>query len=56
MVPDLDAACERFDSLGVDFIKRPSEGRMRDVAFIRDPGGYVIEVFPDRRLRVKSKI
>lgn len=28
-VDDLDAACKRFDDLGVKFKKRPEEGRMR---------------------------
>lgn len=28
-VDDLDAACKRFDELGVKFKKRPEEGRMR---------------------------
>lgn len=44
-VPDVEAACERFESLGVSFIKRPNEGRMKGLAFIRDPDGYWIEIF-----------
>lgn len=28
-VDDLEAACKRFDELGVKFKKRPEEGRMR---------------------------
>lgn len=43
-VPDLDAACQRFDDLGVEFIKRPDEGNMKGIAFIKDPDGYWIEV------------
>ncbi|KAJ2608494.1 Lactoylglutathione lyase [Coemansia sp. RSA 1365] len=43
-VDDLDAACERFDKLGVKFIKRPTEGRMRHIAFIADPDGYRVEI------------
>lgn len=47
-VPDLDAACERFDSLGVTFVKRPEDGKMNNIAFIQDPDGYWIEIFnPD---------
>lgn len=26
MVPDVDAACKRFEDLGVEFIKKPSDG------------------------------
>lgn len=43
-VPDVYAACERFERLGVDFVKRPDEGSMKGLAFIRDPDGYWIEV------------
>lgn len=39
MVPDVDVACERFEKLGVDFIKRPNDGRMKGLAFIKDPDG-----------------
>lgn len=44
-VPDLDAACERFESLGVKFVKRPQDGKMNNLAFIQDPDGYWIEIF-----------
>ena len=48
-VPDLEAACQRFDELGVDYVKRPEEGTMGGLAFIQDPDGYWIEIFtPDR--------
>jgi len=67
MVPDVDAACERFASLGVEFIKKPTDGtitfcyllrfyqfilkitkkigKMKGIAFIKDPDGYWIEIF-----------
>lgn len=45
MVPNVDAACERFDKLGVTFVKRPNDGRMKGLAFIKDPDGYWIEIF-----------
>ncbi|HDS1151135.1 TPA: lactoylglutathione lyase [Pluralibacter gergoviae] len=44
VVPDLAAACSRFENMGVSFKKRPSEGRMKEVAFILDPDGYWIEI------------
>jgi lactoylglutathione lyase len=34
----------RFDSLGIPFIKKPDEGTMKNLAFIRDPDGYWIEI------------
>lgn len=43
-VPDVHAACERFERAGVGFVKRPDEGRMKGLAFIRDPDGYWIEI------------
>ncbi len=47
-VPDVTAACERFDQLGVEFVKRPDDGKMKGIAFIKDPDGYWIEILsPD---------
>ncbi|KAJ7587226.1 Glyoxalase/Bleomycin resistance protein/Dihydroxybiphenyl dioxygenase [Mycena floridula] len=45
-VDDVDKACDRFEKLDVTFKKRPSEGTMRDIAFILDPDGYWIEILP----------
>lgn len=49
-VPDIDAACARFASLNVPFQKKPQDGKMKDIAFIRDPDGYWIEIFTPGRL------
>ncbi|TFI58512.1 lactoylglutathione lyase [Sphingomonas parva] len=43
-VPDVEAACARFETLGVTFVKRPQDGRMKGIAFIADPDGYWIEI------------
>ncbi len=43
-VADVAGACERFESLGVPFKKRPQDGKMKDIAFITDPDGYWIEI------------
>lgn len=43
-VPDVDAACARFEELGVTFVKRPNDGKMKGIAFITDPDGYWIEI------------
>ncbi|XP_044261564.1 lactoylglutathione lyase [Tribolium madens] len=45
MVPDVTKACERFEKLGVNFVKKPQDGKMKDIAFITDPDGYWIEIF-----------
>lgn len=50
-VPDLDAAVAWFDENGVAFVKRPDQGKMRDVAFIKDPDGYWIEIVEAGRLK-----
>ncbi|AKJ29374.1 lactoylglutathione lyase [Caldimonas brevitalea] len=49
-VPDLDAAIRWFDDNGVTYVKRPEQGKMRDVAFIKDPDGYWIEIVEAARL------
>ena len=43
-VPDVYAACERFERLGVPFVKKPDDGKMKGLAFIADPDGYWIEI------------
>ncbi len=43
-VPDLAAAVRWFDENGLVYVKRPEQGKMRDVAFVKDPDGYWIEI------------
>lgn len=50
-VPDVAAACARFESLGVPFVKRPDDGQMKGLAFITDPDGYWIEILSSHGLR-----
>ncbi|CAB5691940.1 Lactoylglutathione lyase [Delftia tsuruhatensis] len=49
-VPDLAAAMAWLERNGVPFVKRPQEGKIRDVAFIKDPDGYWIEVLEPQRM------
>jgi len=42
--PNVEAACARFEKLGVKFIKKLDAGKMRNIAFIQDPDGYWIEI------------
>lgn len=49
-VPDLDAAVRWFDENGVSFQKRPEDGRMNHIAFIKDPDGYWIEILSPGRM------
>ncbi len=43
-VPDIEAACARFEQLDVPFQKRLTDGRMKNLAFIKDPDGYWVEI------------
>ncbi|TXD96991.1 lactoylglutathione lyase [Psychrobacter frigidicola] len=43
-VPDLEAAVAWFDDNKVTFKKRPEEGSMNNIAFIKDVDGYWIEI------------
>ena len=49
-VPDVYEACERFESLGVEFQKKPDDGNMKGLAFIKDPDGYWIEILSAKGL------
>ena len=43
-VPDVYSACKRFEELGIEFVKKPDDGTMKGIAFIKDPDGYWIEI------------
>ncbi|APX94700.1 lactoylglutathione lyase [Halomonas sp. 1513] len=49
-VPDLDAAVAWFDANDVEYVKRPDQGKMKDVAFVKDVDGYWIEIVEAARL------
>lgn len=47
-VPDVDKACARFEEKNVEFVKKPNDGKMKGLAFVKDPDGYWIEILrPD---------
>ena len=50
-VPDLDAAVRWLDDNQVVYVKRPEQGKMKDVAFVKDPDGYWIEIVEPGRLK-----
>lgn len=43
-VPNIQEACARFETLGVNFKKKLGEGGMKDIAFILDPDNYWVEI------------
>ncbi|XP_041353268.1 lactoylglutathione lyase-like [Gigantopelta aegis] len=52
-VPDVYEACERFEKLGVPFIKTPDGGKMKGLAFIQDPDGYWVEILsPNNMVKI----
>lgn len=53
-VDDLDAACKRFEEKSVNWKKRLTDGRMKNVAFILDPDKYWIEVIQNEKLKRSS--
>jgi lactoylglutathione lyase len=54
-VPDLDAAIAWFYRHQVPYVKRPEQGKMKDVAFIKDPDGYWIEIIEPKRLKALGR-
>lgn len=43
-VDNIEAACKRIEDAGYPFQKKLTEGRMRDIAFAKDPDGYWVEL------------
>ncbi|KAG6363648.1 hypothetical protein INS49_008749 [Diaporthe citri] len=43
-VDDVNKACDRFESLNVNWKKRLTDGRMKNVAFVLDPDNYWVEI------------
>jgi len=50
-VDDIDAACKRFEDEGVNWKKRLTDGKMKNIAFILDPDGYWIEVVANESIK-----
>ena len=53
-VPDVYKASERFEKLGVKFVKKPDDGKMKGLAFIEDPDGYWIEILQANMIEKNS--
>lgn len=54
-VPDVYQAAERFESLDIPFVKKPDDGKMKGLAFIKDPDGYWIEILQPNMLERQRK-
>jgi len=54
-VDNIDAACARLEGLKVNWKKRLTDGRMKNVAFVLDPDGYWVEI-PERALHGQGQL
>lgn len=54
-VPDVYSACARLENLGVEFVKKPDDGKMKGLAFIKDPDGYWIEILQPNMLEKQRR-
>lgn len=43
-VDNIELACARLEAAGAQFQKKLTDGRMRSIAFVKDPDGYWIEL------------
>ena len=46
-------SCEnygKFEENGVEFVKKPDDGSMKGLAFIKDPDGYWIEIVQSKKV------
>ncbi|CAG8555070.1 6101_t:CDS:2 [Acaulospora colombiana] len=55
-VDNIEAACKRFEELQVEFTKRLQDGKMKNIAFIKDPDGYMIEIIQKGRDVKKTEL
>ncbi|GAA5959420.1 hypothetical protein JCM21900_006852 [Sporobolomyces salmonicolor] len=46
-VDDVQVECDRLEKAGVQFKKKPHEGKMKNIAFVLDPDGYWVEIVPN---------
>ncbi|KIX98431.1 uncharacterized protein Z520_05732 [Fonsecaea multimorphosa CBS 102226] len=53
-VDDLDKACAFMEEKGVNWKKRLTDGRMKNVAFVLDPDDYWVEIIQNERLKKSS--
>ena len=47
-VDNIELACKRLEDAGYAFQKKLTDGRMRNIAFVKDPDGYWVEIIRGR--------
>jgi len=55
-VDNIQAACKRLEDQGWSFQKKLSDGRMRSIAFVKDPDGYWVEIIGQKSVEEAEKI
>lgn len=54
-VDNIQAACKRIEDAGHSFQKKLTDGRMRHIAFAKDPDGYWVEIIGQKPLEEAEK-
>lgn len=49
-VPDVYGACKRYEEMGVKFVKKLNDGKMKGLAFIQYSDGYWIEILNPNKM------
>lgn len=44
LVDDVNKACDLLEKEGIEFYKKPNEGKIKGLGFAKDPDGYYIEI------------
>lgn len=55
-VDNIQAACKRIEDAGYPFQKKLTDGRMRNIAFAKDPDGYWVEIIGQKPLEETEKV
>ena len=50
-VDNIQTACQRLEDAGYPFQKKLTEGKMRSIAFAKDPDGYWVEIIGQKPLK-----
>jgi lactoylglutathione lyase len=49
-VDNIQAACQRLEDAGYPFQKKLADGKMHNIAFVKDPDSYWVEIIPQNPL------
>lgn len=55
-VDNIQAACKRIEDAGYPFQKRLTDGKMKSIAFAKDPDGYWVEILPQKPLQETEEL